>query len=359
MEGEFKNFIKVWILATTCLCYCYYVASKIPKGVFRLISLLPIFYLFIILPLVLTSFHLGAPTTFFLIWLANFKLLLFSFDQGPLSPASLKLFHFISLTYLPIKLRQNNDPSHTQKHQTAYTTSAPFLPRRVVLPLKVLLVALLFHCYSYKQFLHPYLILALYCLHMYLELEIILAISATPARVLFGFELEPQFNEPYLATSLQDFWGRRWNLMVTSILHPTVYYPVRQFFMGLIGQTWASLPAFVATFVVSGLMHEIIYFYVTRVSPTWEVTWFFIVHGVCVVIEVALKKMAKGRWELDRAISIPLTVVFVGVTAVWLFFPQLTRNRIDDKAIGEYSIFVNLLKQELMCFLSYFFNGIQ
>ncbi|KAJ6779053.1 LONG-CHAIN-ALCOHOL O-FATTY-ACYLTRANSFERASE 3-RELATED [Salix koriyanagi] len=32
-------------------------------------------------------------------------------------------------------------------------------------------------------------------------------------RILSGLELEPQFNDPYLSTSLQDFWGRRWNLM--------------------------------------------------------------------------------------------------------------------------------------------------
>ncbi|KAF2285697.1 hypothetical protein GH714_007251 [Hevea brasiliensis] len=173
---------------------------------------------------------------------------------------------------------------------------------------------------------------------MYLQLELVLAISATPARALFGFELEPQFNEPYLATSLQDFWGRRWNLMVTSILRPTVYYPTRQFSKRLFGPAWSSLPAVIATFVVSGWMHEVIYFYITRVSPTWEVTWFFVLHGICVAIEVALKKAVKDRWPLHRAISGPLVVVFAGVTAVWLFFPQLIRNRVDEQVIWECSI---------------------
>ncbi|XWS09731.1 hypothetical protein CRYUN_Cryun39dG0014500 [Craigia yunnanensis] len=30
MEGEFKNFFKVWILAITSLCYCYYISDS-PK----------------------------------------------------------------------------------------------------------------------------------------------------------------------------------------------------------------------------------------------------------------------------------------------------------------------------------------
>lgn len=29
--------------------------------------------------------------------------------------------------------------------------------------------------------------------------------------ISLGGDLEPQANEPYLATSLKDFWGRRWN----------------------------------------------------------------------------------------------------------------------------------------------------
>ncbi|XP_043810595.1 probable long-chain-alcohol O-fatty-acyltransferase 1 [Manihot esculenta] len=345
MGMELKSFIKVWVLATTCLSYCYYITARLPKGVVRLLSILPVIYIFIILPTNLTSFNLCGPTAFFLVWLANFKLLLFSFDQGPLSPPPPKLFHFISLACLPIKLKQKTDND---------TNPSPhFMPRSLLLALKTFVLVLLFHIYSYRQFMHPYVILTLYCLHVYLQLELVLVISAIPARALFGFEIEPQFNEPYLATSLQDFWGHRWNLMVTSILRPTVYHPVRQFSKRLIGSTWASLPAIIATFVASGLMHEVMYFYLTRVRPTWEVTWFFILHGICVAIEVALKKVVKDRWQLHRAISGPLAVIFASITAFWLFFPQLTRNKVDEQVIWECSILLNFIKQKVSsCFIS-------
>ncbi|XP_065864712.1 probable long-chain-alcohol O-fatty-acyltransferase 5 [Euphorbia lathyris] len=344
MEEELNNFIKVWILVLTCLSYSYFIASKIPKGIPRLLSLLPIFYLFFRLPFSLSSFHFGGPTAFFLVWLSNSKLLLFSFDQGPLSsPPPSNLLHFISLASLPIKL----DPN-----RSAFPKSNRSL---ILLPIKSLLLLLLFHSYDYKHLIHPNLILALYCLHLYLELEIVLAIAVIPARAIFGFELEPQFNEPYLSTSLQDFWGRRWNLMVTSILRPTVYYPVRRCVTHFTGPTkWASSLAILATFVVSGLMHELMYFYLTRVSPTWEVTWFFVLHGVCVVFEVAVKRVVKDKWRLKPAISGPLTVVFVGLTAVWLFFPQLIRNKMDEKAIREYTIFANFVKEKLVSCLFLF-----
>lgn len=86
---------------------------------------------------------------------------------------------------------------------------------------------MILEAYDYKPNLHPYVLLGLYHCHSYLAIEIILSLAASPARLILGLRLEPQFNnEPYLATSLQDFWGRRWNLATVSILHSTVYEPV-------------------------------------------------------------------------------------------------------------------------------------
>lgn len=196
--------------------------------------------------------------------------------------------------------------------------------------------------------MHPYFILVLYCCHMYLGIELVLAISAAPVRTMFGFEIEPQFNEPYLSTSLQDFWGRRWNLMVTGILRPTVYNPVRHIIRSYVGSTYATSAATLATFVVSGLMHEVIYYYLARAPPTWEVTWFFVLHGVCTSVEVAVKKILLRRgWRLHRAVSGPLTITFLAVTGNWLFFPQLLRNGVVSKGIGEYAILVNFVKDKL------------
>ncbi|PRQ49545.1 putative long-chain-alcohol O-fatty-acyltransferase [Rosa chinensis] len=349
MEDELKNFIKVWITTILCLSYCHYIVSRlIPKGLLRLISLLPVFYFFITTPLTLHSFHLCGPTTFFLVWLGIFKLLLFSFNLGPLSPPPASLFHFISIACLPIKIKPPNHKTTQKPSNPIGQSVTQWLPNKsIVVAVKALLLGMIIHTYEYRPHLHPYVILALYCCHMYLALELILVLSATPARALFRFELEPQSNEPYLSTSLQDFWGRRWNLMVTNILRPTVYDPTRRVCARVFGKRWARLPAVMATFAVSGLMHEVIYYYLTRVQPTWEVTWFFVLHGACVVVEVEVKKAVTGRWRLHPVVSRPLTLVFLAVTGNWLFFPQLLRNGVDAKAIGEYAIMVDFVKANL------------
>lgn len=358
VQNELINFVLVWTSATISLCYCYAIGKIIPKGFKRFIFVLPIVCVFLYLPLKITSVHLGGTTAFFIVWLANFKLLLFAFGLGPLcSDPSISLPLFVAVSCLPIKIQQNLPPrsqnfinSHHQQVNTSpesqqicgengERTRFSEKPRRewASYAIKGLLLAILVRVYDYTDDLHPNITLFLYCFHIYFLLELILAINATMARAVLGLELEPQFNEPYLATSLQDFWGRRWNLMVTSILRPTVYKPALHGFSRALGRKWASPPAVFFTFVVSGLMHELMFFYLGRMDPTWEVTWFFVLQGTCVIVEMGLKKALAGKFWLPSLVSRILTLGFVVVSGFWLFFPHLTRCRVDTRAIGEYA----------------------
>lgn len=62
------------------------------------------------------------------------------------------------------------------------------------------------------------------------------------------------------------------------------------------------------------------------------------------VVEFVLKrKVMTDKWRLHRAVSTPLTIGFLVGTSVWLFFPQLLRNGVYDKAIRKYSIAVQEL----------------
>ncbi|MBA0577694.1 hypothetical protein Golob_028045, partial [Gossypium lobatum] len=81
-----------------------------------------------------------------------------------------------------------------------------------------------------------------------------------------------------------------------------------------------------------------------RVAPTWEVTWFFILHGVAVVAEVVVKKVVPVKMRLHTVVAGALALGFVAVTTVWLFLPQLVRNGVDEKNIGEYSKLMDLIK---------------
>lgn len=342
MQGEFTNFIKVWLSVFASLFYCYFVSKIVPKGLLRFFTILPVLTLNLILPLSLHTLHLGVSSAFFLCWLCNFKLIMFAFGKGPLSDPSLLLSRFLALSCLPIKFQEKDKENPNSK------TSRKGLKSIWNYALKGLLIALFLKVYDYNDYIHPKVIWAVYSFHIYFGLEIILAVFGGSARALLGIELEPQFDEPYLSTSLQEFWGRRWNIMVSRILRPTIYDPVLNAMSRIIGRKWAPLPAILGTFMISGIMHELIFFYMGRERPDGGITWFFLLHGVSLMTEVAIKKVINSKWCLPRIISGPLTIGFVLVTSFWLFFPEFLRYNPIERAMDEYAAMGGFVKDVYM-----------
>ncbi|XP_059664160.1 acyl-CoA--sterol O-acyltransferase 1-like [Cornus florida] len=334
MDGEINNFMKVWLSVFTSLCYCYGIAKIVPKGTPRLLTIVPVVCLFLSLPLNLHTMHLGGTSAFFIAWLANFKLLMFAFGKGPLSHPSISLPQFVAIASLPVKIIQNPPPKTSKKGHKSTLNYA----------IKFLLLVLLVRAYDYSECLHPMIILFLHCLHVYFALEIILAMIAALVRTLLGSELEPQFDEPYLSTSLQDFWGRRWNLMVSRILRPTVYQLTLGLSTGVLGRKWAPLPAVFSTFIVSGLMHELIFYYLGRARPSWDIMGFFLLHGLCLMVEIAVKKVVTDGYQLPRIISGTLTLAFVMSTGFWLFLPELFRCNGFERVSEEYAAMGSFVK---------------
>ncbi|XP_060185146.1 acyl-CoA--sterol O-acyltransferase 1-like [Lycium barbarum] len=337
MEGEIHSFIVVWAIILTSLCYSHTIVKFFPKGKSRFVAIIPIVCLFFILPLYLTSINLGGTTSFFIAWLANFKLLLFAFGKGPLSSTPpLPLSTFIPLACLPIKFQKYSTRDVATTKKTTNSTSN--------LVTKIALLAILIRVYNYNNHLHPQFILFCYCLHIYLFLEITLTMVSNMVRVASRVELEPPFDEPYKTSSLQDFWGKRWNVMVTNILRPTVYDPVRSMMTNRISRKWASLLGILATFFVSGIMHELIFYYIARVKPSWEVTCFFIIHGVALSLEIMIKKLLNGKFLVPKFISGPLALGFIILTSFWLFFPSLLRGQPDVKGCTECLAFTEFVR---------------
>jgi hypothetical protein len=104
-------------------------------------------------------------------------------------------------------------------------------------------------------------------------------------------------------------------------------------FSHFIGRKWAPIPAVVVTFMVLGLMHELIYYNLKRknaIWETWEPCWdsmfFFFIHGVFVALQIAYKKTFKPKQQLlPRIVSCTLTMAFVMTTALTLFIPVFFR----------------------------------
>ncbi|KAJ8440168.1 hypothetical protein Cgig2_003493 [Carnegiea gigantea] len=370
-EDEMGNFGKVWALVIVSLSYCFIIGKIIPKGFRRLVAVLPIISLFIALPLNLTSIHLCGFTAFLITWLANFKLLLFAFGEPPLcSDPPISFAHFLAVACLPIKIqtapkskvgtnpdqepqkksyppRKNLQKSQNNQNPYQKTPSkscpSPKYPKNPSEKslwnyiVKAIIVALFLQIYDHSQQIPQMILWIIYFLHMFFVLEIVSASLAKLATFFLGLQLEPQFNKPLLSTSLQDFWGRRWNLMVNSIIRPTVFQPIRDLTLRPLGPLLATYLAVMAAFVVSAIMHELMLFYLGRVMPTFEVTWFFLLHGVCVCLEVTVKVYVGKRWRVPWWISCPATLGWVVATACWLFLPPMLRAGVYTKGVHEYT----------------------
>ena len=76
------------------------------------------------------------------------------------------------------------------------------------------------------------------------------ACMGNAVQIMTGYKVLQSMRNPMLeASSPSDFWGRRWNLIVHSVMKRGVYKPVRKY---LGSATLASLLVFIA----SGLFHE-------------------------------------------------------------------------------------------------------
>ncbi|KAM7262685.1 hypothetical protein ACFE04_000368 [Oxalis oulophora] len=339
IEDELKTALKLWLSVLVCLSYCFGVGKVVPAGSKRLVFVLPVVGFFLYLPLNFFTVIFGGVTGFIIAWLANFKLLLFAFGKGPLTShnsSSVPLAMFLAVGCFPIKIK----PAKLEKVDTNDTNFTKY----VIYSIKGVVLATLVYTRDYQRYFHPKIRLFLLCLHIYLPLETGMAVLGVLARVTVGLELEPPFNEPYLSTSLQDFWGKRWNLVATSILRPTVYKPTVEAANSVLGREWAPVPAVLATFFVSAFMHEIIYYYLSRMPPKGDFMWFFLLHGVCMAVELGFKKALGDRWRLPWMISGPLTIGFVMATSSWLFFPPLDKIELFTRLFEEYNAYGVLVK---------------
>ncbi|XP_021849622.1 probable long-chain-alcohol O-fatty-acyltransferase 5 [Spinacia oleracea] len=359
MEGEGKQFLPVWSTLLASLCYCYFIASKIPKGKLRFFLFFPSFYLFTIFPLYFSSVILKGVTSYFITYLGNFKLLLFSYDTGPLSNNQSIHSHKSKFG------KQNTDNEHVKSTSLLRFIVVTIFPMKIkdklaqkqksikILPLNLLHEALSFTilstiCYFYKEQLHLGLLWLAYSGLIYLFLDVVVGICNKLAKAIIDVELYPPFDEPYLSTSLQDFWSRRWNLMVTDVLRHTIYEPTRAILSKYLSKQSALISSVMAVFLVSGLIHELIFYYLTFVEPTWEVTLFFGLNGLCVILEGFLKHGLGHKLRLHWAISGPITLGLVMGTGYLWFFRPFLRNQLDERIAEEILAILVFVRQQFI-----------
>ncbi|KAG0562986.1 hypothetical protein KC19_9G187400 [Ceratodon purpureus] len=263
---------------------------------------------------------------------------------------------------------------------------------------KLIVLMLLTSSYIYRSSIPSLLLYIIYSLHMYISCSLLFEGITAVVSPMLGIQLEAPYNKPFLAHSLSNFWGQRWNLLVSNLLRVSVYDPMLRFLLrnhvpgqafillqsrkavadgqssnepALLGQSKTScgsledfkvnttsdaavyafnpplLPRCIAmfsSFLVSGLMHELIFYNMSRSKPTWVSIIFFTLNGAATILEVAIRR--KTRLRLSKYISIPLTLTFVLVTATWFLYPAIINEAgTDDEVIEEFQYFFHRLRQ--------------
>lgn len=108
---------------------------------------------------------------------------------------------------------------------------------------------------------------------------------------------------PMRAASLGEFWGRRWNLAFHELAVQLIYNRVR----GRIGLA----PAVLATFLASGLVHDLVISVPARGGYGLP-TLYFLLQGMAVILERRLRLGAGwvGRVRVALVAWLPALILF-------------------------------------------------
>jgi alginate O-acetyltransferase complex protein AlgI len=116
-----------------------------------------------------------------------------------------------------------------------------------------------------------------------------------------GFRAEDVFREPWRASDLGDFWGRRWNRGIGRTLEREVYVPLRP----RAGRPVAALAAFGA----SGVLHEVL-MGLTGGRPGPYLA-FFLLQGVALAALRGVRS-ARLRFAVSWAVLLGTAPLFFG-----------------------------------------------
>jgi alginate O-acetyltransferase complex protein AlgI len=128
---------------------------------------------------------------------------------------------------------------------------------------------------------------------------------------LFGFRLTQNFNMPYLAANVSEFW-RRWHISLSTWLRDYLYIPLG----GNRGSAWQTNRNLLITMALGGLWH----------GANWTYVVWGVLHGVMLVGHRRFRAYCEARPRLDAALQTQLGtaarvfVTFLSVTLCWVFF---------------------------------------
>lgn len=152
-----------------------------------------------------------------------------------------------------------------------------------------------------------------YTMQIYFDFSGYVDMALGAARI-FGIYLPLNFNSPYKARSISEFW-RRWHMSLSRFLRDYLYFPLG-------GNRLGSMRRNINLMIVmllGGLWH----------GAGWTFVFWGALHGSYLVVNHRFSTFARGR---NRPVGLPCSVVsisawlltFVAVVYAWVFFRATT-----------------------------------
>lgn len=129
-----------------------------------------------------------------------------------------------------------------------------------------------------------------------------------------GFNLINNFNRPYFAQSVSEFW-RRWHISLTRWLTQNIYIPLGGSRCNAV-RCWFNI---LITFLVSGIWH----------GANWTFIVWGLIHGILLIFERISGLNPRGKVsskvEANRIIKpLRIAITFILVSIAWIFFRMPT-----------------------------------
>ena len=151
--------------------------------------------------------------------------------------------------------------------------------------------------------------------------------------LMFNIKLPINFNSPYKALDIQDFW-HRWHITLSRFLRDYIYIPLGGNREGRC-RTYINL---MIVFLIGGLWH----------GAAWTFVFWGFLHGAAIIIHRIWKTL---NYKLNKILAWFITFNFINIT--WVFF----RARSWDDAIkilkgmfcGDFTFNINYLQVLILC----------
>lgn len=185
---------------------------------------------------------------------------------------------------------------------------------------------------------NAWIIVLAYTLQIYFDFSAYCDMADGISR-MFGFELPLNFNSPYKAMTITDFW-RRWHISLTRFLTRYIYFPLGGNRKGAI-RTYVNI---MIVFLISGFWH----------GASWTFLLWGVMHGVAQIIDRvwhrAKKKNGENFTTWHPAMAWIGTFIFVSIAWVYFRAPDIGSGTMMIKQLVNFKT-MNIAPQIIDAFI--------